>query len=86
MRLVWSDESLRDLRDIFERAPVQARRIHLLTEGLRDAPFPGMYRRVPERPGEHVLSVPPYAVFYAIDGDIVTISTIIDARRRREPW
>ncbi len=46
-----------------------------------------MYRRVElGRLDEHVLSVPPHAVFYAVKGDELTVLTIIDSRRRREPW
>lgn len=86
MRLIWSDRSLDDLRDLHDRAPVQARRVQALTEGLRDLPFPGMYRRVVEEPGEHVLSVPPQAVFYAVEGDSMTVLRIVDSRRRQEPW
>jgi hypothetical protein len=37
-------------------------------------------------PGEHIMSVPPYAVFYRVDGERITVLTIKDGRRVRAPW
>jgi len=38
------------------------------------------------RPGEHIMSVPPYAVFYSVDSSAITVLTIKDGRQRRDPW
>lgn len=57
MRLTWSDRALDELRDIHQRAPVQARQIVVAVDALVGSPFPWMYRRVEDRPGEHVLVV-----------------------------
>lgn len=86
MRLIWSGLSLRRLGEIAERAPVQAKHVQQSVEALVRLPFPGMYRRVEERLDLHVLSVPPHAVFYVIEGDDLKVLTIIDSRRRKEPW
>jgi hypothetical protein len=45
-----------------------------------------MHRGLAGRTGQHVLSVPPYVVFYAIEGDERTVLTVTDAPRRRQPW
>jgi hypothetical protein len=46
-----------------------------------------MHRRSEDRPaGQHVLFVPPYVVFYAMEGDQLTVLTVTDARRLRRPW
>jgi len=45
-----------------------------------------MYRHVEGRPNEHVLPVPPHAVFYAIEGNNLTVLRIVDGRRRKQPW
>ncbi len=87
MRLVWSRRSLQRLAQLAERAPVQARLVQQSVEVLVRSPFPGMYRRVESgRSDEHVLSVRPHAVFYVVKGDTLTVLTIVDSRRRREPW
>ena len=86
MRLIWSERALTNLGDVHARAPVQARRLQLVVESLREAPFPGMHRRLPDRLEEHVLTSPPYAVFYVLSGDTLTILRIEDARRRITPW
>jgi plasmid stabilization system protein ParE len=83
---MWSRRALDNLSDIVERAPVQARRLQENVEALVRAPFPGMYRRVEGRPGEHVLGVPPHVVFYVIEGDTLTVLQLVDSRRLREPW
>jgi plasmid stabilization system protein ParE len=90
VRLLWSDEALADLDEVARRAPRQARWVHAAIEALADAPFPGMYRQLEGRPDEHVLSVPPYAVFYLITGPLAGVQLVVlrirDSRRRRESW
>lgn len=87
MRLLWSEAALADLDELAQAAPRQARRVHAVIEALADGPFPGMYREVEGRPGEHVLSAPPHAVFYRIvGGNQLVVLRIRDARRRRQPW
>ena len=86
MRLVWDDRALVDLDSVSDRAPRGAADVYREIQRLVRSPFPGMYRRVEGRLNEHVQPVPPYAVFYEIEGDSLTITAIADARRRREPW
>ena len=83
---MWSRPALDDLRDISERALVQGRRLQGNVEALVRSSFPGMYRRVEGRPGEHVLPVPPHAVFYVIEGDTLIVLRLVDSRRRQEGW
>jgi len=83
---MWSRPALDDLRDISERAVVQGRRLQGNVEALVCSPFPGMYRRVEGRPGEHVLPVSPHAVVYVIEGDTLIILRLMDSRRRKESW
>jgi hypothetical protein len=45
-----------------------------------------MYRRVEGRPGEHVLPLPPHAVFYVVEGGTLTVLRVTDSRRRKQPW
>lgn len=82
---MWSRRALDNLSDISDVAPVQARRLQGNVEALVRSPFPGMYRRVEGRPGEHVLPLPPHAVFYVVEGDTLTVLRVIDSRRRKEP-
>src|SRR5436305_6364345 len=70
---MWSRPALDDLRDIAERAVVQGCRVQGNVEALVRSPFPGMYRRVEGRPGEHVLPVLPHAVFSVIEGDTLIV-------------
>lgn len=42
------------------------------------------YRRVEGRPGEHILPVPPHAVFYVIEGGTLVVLGHVDSRLRRE--
>jgi hypothetical protein len=87
LRLPWSSEALAGLEAIAERAPRGAAHLVEAVEWLVASPFPGMHRRSADRPeGQHVLSVPPYVVFYAIEGDELTVLTVTDARRLRRPW
>jgi len=84
VRLIWIDEAIEELRAIHERAPVRSQAIVRAVDVLVGSPFPEMYRRVEGRLEEHVLSVPPYALFYRVDGDSLTVLSVIDVRRRRE--
>ena len=86
MRLVWSAAAVADLEAISDRASRAAGRLYEAVGWLVDSPFPGMYRHVEGRPNEHVLPVPPHAVFYAIEGDNLTVLRIVDGRRRKQPW
>ena len=86
MRLVWDDQALADLDSVSDRAPRGAADVYRAIQRLVSLPFPGMYRRVEGRLNEHVLPVPPYAIFYEIEGDSLTITAITDVRRHREPW
>jgi plasmid stabilization system protein ParE len=86
LRLVWTDEALADLENIAERAPRAAEHVLDAVEWLVEIPFPGMFRRLTERPEEHVLTVPPYVVFYRVAGDELEVLTIEDGRRRRTAW
>lgn len=83
---MWMDEAIRALGAVHDRAPLGARAIVLAVDTLAGSPFPAMYRRVEERPEEHVLSAPPYAVFYRVDGDTLTVVGVADVRRRQDPW
>lgn len=83
---MWSRRALDDLKDISERALGQGRRVQGNVEALVRSPFPAMYRRVEGRPGEHVLPMPPHAVFYLIEGDTLIVLRLVDSRRRRERW
>lgn len=87
MRLHWSTEALAGLEAVAERAPRGAAHLVEAVEWLVASPFPGMHRLLTgRREGQHVLSVPPYVVFYAIEGDQLTVLTVTDARRLRRPW
>ena len=86
MKLLWSDESLSDLEGIAERAPRAAVHVYEAIRWLARQPFPHAFRRIEGRPGEHVLSVAPYVVFYAVDDNTIVVLTIEDSRRRREGW
>ena len=86
MRLVWTDEALDDLEAIAERAPRAAEHVLDAVEWLVEVPFPAMFRRLSERPEEHVLSVAPYVVFYRIAGDELEVLAREDSRRRRSDW
>ena len=87
MRLLWSTEALDGLEDVAARAPRGAAHLVEAVEWLVASPFPGMHRILTgQLKDQHVLSVPPYVVFYAIEGDQLTVLTVTDARRRRRPW
>jgi len=86
MLVEWPAEALADLAAAADFAPRQALRVYAAIEALAEQPFPWMYRGVEGRADEHVLSVPPHAVFYTINGDRIRILAIADTRRRREPW
>jgi hypothetical protein len=74
LRLVWSSEALAGLENVAERAPRGAAHLVEAVEWLVDSPFPSMHRLLTGRQqGQHVLSVPPYVVFYAIEGDQLTV-------------
>jgi len=75
-----------DLEEIAERAPRAAGRIHEAVGWLERQQFPLMFRRLSERPNEHVLVVRPHAVFYVSERDTLTILRVVDSRRRVEPW
>jgi hypothetical protein len=56
------------------------------TLGLTE-PIRGMHRILTgRRKGQHVLSVPPSVVFYAIESDQLTVLTVTDAGRRQQLW
>lgn len=86
MRLIWSEAALADLEDLTPRAPRAAGRLYETIGWLHRQPFPAMFRGLRGRPGEHVLPLPPYAVFYVVEGDTVTVLRIVDSRRQLEPW
>jgi len=86
LRLRWADEALSDLEAVADQAPRAAEHLLDAVEWLVESPFPAMYRRLEERRGEHVLTVPPYAVFYRIDGDELLVLTVEDSRRRPTAW
>jgi hypothetical protein len=81
LRLHWSSEALGRLKAIAGRAPRGAAHLLEAVEWLVASPFSGMHRGLAGRPGQQVLSVPPYVVFYAIEGDELTVLT----RDRRSP-
>ena len=85
MRVTWTDEALEDLTGIVERAPRAARRVYMMIGWLGGQPFPHAFRRVVDRPGEHVLTIPPYVVIYSLRGDSLEILAIEDSRRLSEP-
>ena len=86
MRLVWTGEALRDLEGIAHRAPRAAGHVFEAVSWLARQPFPHAFRRVVDTADEHVLTVPPYVVIYALHGDELEVLTIEDSRRRSEPW
>jgi len=77
---------LAELEEIYTRAPLQARAVVMAVDALVASPFPGMYRGIETRPGEHVMSVRPHAVFYMVKGDTLAVLAVEDSRRRVEPW
>jgi len=86
VRLVWSEAALADLEGIVARAPRAAGHLYEAVGWLQSQPFPGMFRRLRDRPNEHVLPLPPRAIFYVVEGDTITVLRIVDGRQRREPW
>jgi hypothetical protein len=86
LRLLWRDEALVELEAIADYAPRGALHVVEAAEWLVASPFPHMHRELTGRPGDHVLSVPPFVVFYTVRGDLLTVVGVEDARRRREPW
>lgn len=87
MQLGLTRRALQDIDRIAQRAPRQALRVITAIEGLAETPFPGMHRQVEGRPGQHVMSVPPYhAVFYKLTARGIAVQQVTDMRRRRRPW
>ncbi len=84
MRIDWTDEALADLEGVAARAPRAARRVYTMIGWLAGQPFPHAFRRVLDRPDEHVLTVPPYVVIYALHGDDLEVLAIEDSRRLHE--
>ncbi len=86
MRLLWSEDALRDLEVIADRAPRAAHHVYDSVRWLAGQQFAHLFRPIVGRPGEHIMSVPPYVVFYGVDGDAIIVLTIKDGRQVRDPW
>lgn len=73
--------------DLLERAPAQGRRVRqrageIASYGLPDIGVPDPDGRVRRR----WIPVPPHGFFYRVDGLVMTVLEVVDARQRREPW
>jgi plasmid stabilization system protein ParE len=86
VRVPWSEDALLDLEDIADRAPRAAHHVYDSVRWLAVQQFARLFRPVIGRPGEHVMSVPPYVVVYGVDGDAITVLTIKDGRQVQDPW
>ncbi|MGJ5180955.1 type II toxin-antitoxin system RelE/ParE family toxin [Bradyrhizobium oligotrophicum] len=92
MRVVYTDEALRDLADIAEwladhypaAAPAVARRIKRVVAHI--GRWPSSARRVVDRPDVRAapLGRYPYKIFYRVNDDTVEILHIHHAAR--QPW
>ena len=82
MRVLWEEQALADLEEIADRAPRAAAHVYERVRWLADAAFPHAFRRLADDRDEHVLSVRPYIVLYAVEGDELIVLGIDDARRR----
>jgi len=86
VRLTWSEAALADLEGIVLRSPRTAGHLYEAVGWLQRQPFPGMFRRLRDRPNEHVLPLPPHAIFYIVEGDTINVLRTVESRQRREPW
>jgi hypothetical protein len=86
VRLYWTPEALADLEELAERARTQAERVVDAMEWMAAVGF--SLGRPMTRAGlaERYWSVPPQGVYYYVDGDLLIVTRIHDARRRRRPW
>ncbi|WP_315778526.1 MULTISPECIES: type II toxin-antitoxin system RelE/ParE family toxin [unclassified Bradyrhizobium] len=92
MRVVYTDEALRDLEDVAVWladhypiiAPAVERRIKRVVAHI--ARWPSSARRVADRPDVRAASLGryPYKIFYRITGDTIEILHIHHAAR--QPW
>jgi hypothetical protein len=82
----WSKEAKAQLKAIAQRAPRQAGGLYDAVYALARQPFPGMYREIEGRPGEHVLTVSPLFAVYMVTARRLTVLSVEDARQQQEPW
>lgn len=85
MRVDWSDEALVDLGELAERAPAQAQKVFEAVLWLGRQRFPNLGRYVPEFNCRY-WAVPPQGVLYEVQGGVLRVLRIYDARRRRQAW
>ena len=92
MRVVWTDEALRDLEEIAEflaiRYPTVAPALELRIRAVvsRISRWPESARRSAQRPGVRVVPLGryPYKLFYRVTADAIEILHLHHAARR--PW
>lgn len=82
MKLLWEDQALADLRELAEWSQPRARAVVDAMEWMARVGF-SLGRAVGE---ERYWPVPPLGVFYVIHQDVIYVTAVVDARRRRQAW
>jgi ParE toxin of type II toxin-antitoxin system, parDE len=85
LRVDWSDEALADLEELTEWAPVQAVNVFNAVLWLGRQRFPNLGRYLPEFECRY-WAVPPQGILYEVEGGVLRVLRIYDARRRRRAW
>jgi hypothetical protein len=75
---------LADLRDLAQRAPVQAAAVHWTAQWLAEQKFSRLGHPVGGTE-ERYWPVPPQGIFYRVGKGELVITRVLDTRRRRQP-
>lgn len=89
LKVIWTDRALAQFDELIRRAPAQARAVFREVARLRRIEaVADVGHSVPGRPRERYRPVSPQGIFFTKDLAqwTLVITSIEDARRRRDPW